>query len=62
MSEWVSVDVRLSEVGVLVFIATVSCVGNGYTCAKWNGYYWVRKAWQMGYYPTHWMLIPKLTK
>jgi hypothetical protein len=62
MINWISVDDKLPEVGVLVFIATVNCVGNDYTCAKWSGDYWTMKAWPMGYSPTYWMPIPELPK
>ena len=60
MSEWISVDDELPECDVLVFIATISCVKNGYTCAKWGGEYWVRNSWPLGYSPTHWMQIPEI--
>lgn len=59
---WVSVKDRLPDDGDLVLIATVSGNVTDYNFAKWSGEYWTRKAWPLGYAPTHWMPLPEPPK
>jgi len=62
MSEWISVGDRLPNDGELVLIVTVSGDLTDYNFAKWSGDYWTRKAWPLGYAPTHWMPLPEPPK
>lgn len=59
MSKWVSVSDRLPDVESLVLIVTLSGDVIEYDFARWNGEYWTRKAWPLGYSPTHWMPLPE---
>lgn len=58
MSDWISVDDRLPDLDCMVLIANKDYGGVGYDFALWNGDYWTRKAWPLGYTPTHWMPLP----
>ena len=62
MNEWISVDDRLPDCEDLVCIAIFCEDRREYDLARWNGDYWTRKAWPLGYSPTHWALLPEPPK
>lgn len=62
MSKWIGLKDRLPKVDELVCIATVSGGFVDYDYARWNGEYWTRKAWPIGYTPSYWMPLPEAPK
>lgn len=62
MSEWISVDERLPEEGILVIV----CDKNAKDAASFISFYFhERKVWSfcgMTFHPTHWMPLPEPPK
>ena len=54
MSEWISVNEQLPEIDVRV----IAYYDGDYEFLLFNGDFWTRKAWPVGYIPTHWMPLP----
>lgn len=55
MNEWISVNERLPEIDIRV----IAYVDGDYDFLRFNGDYWTRKVWPVGYSPTHWMPLPE---
>ena len=62
MSNWISVEDELPDIDSLVVILDSNDTNPEYDFARWNGEYWTRKAWPLGYIPSHWMPLPGLPR